>query len=72
MQNCLQPACEVKGGGGGGGGGADTMSLNFCENNIAFYTGTLKICKKRCGTSYRFDAIDQYISIAYLLQARNI
>ena len=36
------------------------MSLNFCENNIGFYTGTLKICKKNIaeGTSYRFDAID--------------
>ena len=22
------------------------MSLNFSENNIGFYTGTLKICKK--------------------------
>ena len=33
------------------------MSLNFYENNIGFYTSTLKICKKR-RESYRFDAID--------------
>ena len=38
------------------------MSLNFCKNNIGFYTGTLKICKKNVaeGTSYRFDAIDPF------------
>ena len=38
------------------------MSLNFCENNIGFYTGALKICKKNVAEwiSYRFDAIDPY------------
>ena len=44
---------------GGGEGGAD---LNFCENNIGFYTGTLKICKKRCGRDIvHIDAIDPNI-----------
>ena len=40
----------------GGGEGADTtMSLNFCENNIGFYTGSLKICKNTLRMGHRTD-----------------
>ena len=42
------------------------MSLNFCQNNIGFYTGTLKICKNVAeGTWYRFDAIDPRLELTY-------
>ena len=31
------------------------MSLNFCENNIGLYMGTVKICKKTLRKGHRTD-----------------